>query len=83
MTSVGPPGARSAAGSSAEQPPQRPGRRRLDDLLGPEEAVDPQWRRRVVLLGSVSAAVVAVGMVPDLTSGPLTAAAGSAAPADQ
>ncbi|HEX5560532.1 MAG TPA: histidine kinase [Nocardioidaceae bacterium] len=44
----------------------RRGRRGTADLLGPAEAVDPRWRRRVVVLGAVSAAVVTAGMVPHL-----------------
>lgn len=46
-----------------------PSRRRLGSVwLGAPEPVDPRWRRRVVLLGTVSAAGVALGTVPSLTA---------------
>jgi signal transduction histidine kinase len=43
------------------------GRWGLGELLGPAQVVDPRWRRRVVVLGTVSAALVTAGMVPHLT----------------
>lgn len=69
MTSARPPaGAWQPAGGRSRARPGGPHvRRDLAGLLGPEEAVDPRWRRRVVLLGTVSAGVVVVGMLPHLT----------------
>lgn len=54
------------------------GRPGVTGLLGPAEAVDPRWRRRVVLLGTASAAAVTIAMVPHLTPwwSPVTAALG-------